>query len=266
MHSYSSHYTFAIIFEGAETVDHSMSVSSWASSLLGWNDLIKLTAQSIDRSDYTDLRVTAIRRGSFGAEFVLSSALTVAVVGVLPLVVEHIRHRKSQPQERMERAHISTEEVAVALGPANMARLIDSPGFQKALTQSVSPLTQPGIDKITIMDRDQVLETITKVDLPLLDPTTVTKERIESQRPLVLVAPVLDQSNRKWQLREDNDGRAYSFGMLDADFLLAVYTGEITFASGDTLICDIRYRETYKGSRRIRIVREIVKVHDLQEL
>ena len=162
MNTYTSRYTFSIAFEGEATADYSMSVGSWATSLLGWNDLVSVTTQGLYPIRPTDLRVTSTRRGSFITDLDLQSHYEEAGF-ILRTILQLCRIRRSQrPSNKeleapapaagqsveQEQLYVGETEIDATLGPDNMARLLDSPTFQAAFKRSLEPLNQPGITKM----------------------------------------------------------------------------------------------------------------------
>ena len=280
MNPNTSIYSFSIVFEGEATANHSMSVRSWAISLLGWNDLVRATTQTLSPISTIDLRVTTARRGSIGIDLDLVSEHAPSIIRTILGIIRITRARNLNHEEPIaaesnaaEHEHLyvkttaigdtSTTEIEAKLTPDNMRELINAPNIQKALTKSIEPLRQSGVEKIHIQDtHKRVLETITKEDLELLAPAPERREYISHERQLVLISPILDNSANKWRLKDGNRRRAFS--VKDHDFLLAVDDGELSFASGDTLICDVRYKETIYGNRIIKTEGEIIKVHDIR--
>lgn len=287
-----SRCTLTLSFDGEATSEHSMNVRDWAPALVGWSKLF-------DRANYlvygnttsVDLKITASHPGSvetdlaielfrLSTRFLAGDFITSAVV-LRQLIVDSISLLKrsrgeldttsdqsiEQDHQPVETLDISATSIHADLSPDNMQKLgpqlinlARDSVYRRALASGVKPLRQSGIDRISIKDNGEVLESIEHSDLPYIMPSKDSMEYIFPRKELQLIAPNLDTRGRsaKWRLRDSTKINSYS--IKDEQFLEQVRNRTQVFAAGDVIECEVRLIKTTKDDGEVKEDYEIVQV------
>ena len=287
-----SRCALTLSFDGEATSGHSMNVRDWAPALVGLSKLFDRANYLVYRNATSvDLKITASHPGSLENDFAIEllrlstgflagDLITSAVVlrqmivdsisllkrsrGELDTVSDQSVEEAAQTLESLDitatgiRAELSADNMR-ELGP-QLIRLARDGSYRRALASGVKPLRQSGIDRISIKDKDEVLESIEHSDLPYIVPSEGPMEYVFPWKELQLIAPNLDTRGRstKWRLRDGTKINSYT--IKDEQFLEQVRNRARVFAAGDVIECEVRFTETIKDDGAIKRDYEIVQV------
>lgn len=118
--------------------------------------------------------------------------------------------------------------------------LANDPQARRALEGIVRPLEHPGVERVVIKDRDQVVEAATRDDVPALtaplatQPTSEEQLSEEDREAVVEVIKAAFKDNMAWEFSEGGTTH-FPAVIADEDFLRKVQAHEFTFGTGDIL-------------------------------
>ena len=281
---------FSIVYEGEGLSDNAMSVRDLAHSLLAVDDTFR-RANTLLNGDNVSLTldVRPPKPGSFEVELVLSMAQTIfgsdystyarnllhllfgsQIPGLFQLL-KRLRGRNPEVSDRnldnvtIEADWIQWDGVGEAENfrmviPANVFRLHQDRNTRKSASDFLVPLRQTGIDRISVREGYEELDTFSKSDIPSFSEIPQTGNAGESvtRQLLGIVTTRFSGRSRRWQFNDGNKNNWYT--MQDEAFRNSVMRGEISFTAGDIFICEVRTIQNITEKRDIKTDLEILRV------
>ena len=142
------------------------------------------------------------------------------------------------------------------------------PQARRALEGIVRPLEHPGVERVVIKDRDQVVEAVTREDVPAItaaslatQPTQEEPLSEEDREAVVEVIKAAFKDNMAWEFSEGGTTH-FPAVIADEEFQRKVQAHELTFGTGDIL----RVRLVTKKFRTATGLRSDVRVVKVLEI
>lgn len=276
--------TFSIEFDGTAFDKHEISASSLAQSLLALDALSQTAANKLyGKETSTEVKVKGgARSGSFIIDLVVESikenpleagaaATTVGlgVVGVIKGVIslgKFVYGKTAETKEgdsAPETLLVQNEAGEVQAFNHCVVSIYNSTQTQIQLSRLTQTLDQQGAEDIKISSpEDNAPVVVTKRDRKYFskEEGTVVTDNV-SEVLLEVISPMLNGSKKGWRFSEGEDGIEFAATVEDDDFLLAVKTGEIAWASGTSVLASVRTVQT--KNVRTKTERTILEVKDI---
>ena len=282
--------TFSIIYDGESLSDNTINARDVANSIIAIDDLFQRSNRLLngDNASLT-LDIRPPRAGSFEIELVLSAAQSLLgsdyitsarnllyllfgsqIPGLFQLL-KRLRGRTPKETDRssdsvtVEADWISLDGVGEAENlrmviPTKVFQLSQDRDVRKAASDTLTPLRRNGIDKITVREGAEELETFVESDIPSFSEIPQIGESIESvtRQFLTIVTTRFRGRSRQWQFYDGNKNNWYT--VMDDGFRELVRRGEISFTAGDIFDCEVKTVQSITAKGEIKTDLEILRV------
>jgi hypothetical protein len=254
-----------IRFDGSSIVDGTMDARELGRTLVNLSDVLVTTNGLIGEKDQPAprLKITGTDEGSFivdlaviaesgviqatidglAGKYATAGANLTALLTVLGAAMTLLKKRGNRTVVRVQEddldpdfVRVEHQDGTVEKVPAHVWIVASNPAVQKALRDTVRPVTQEGVDKMEIYglnpsEPDPLV--VTAEDYPGFIPFDLPpEESVERNEVLVSIESLAFEGSRKWRL---NDGEAsFPAEIKDQSFMERVEQGDIRFAKGDT--------------------------------
>ena len=282
--------TFSIIYDSEDPSDNTINLRDLADSMLAINDLFGRANRLLngDNASVT-LNARPPRAGSFEIELVLSTAQSLLgsdyitstrnllyllfgsqIPGLFQLL-KRLRGRtpkvtdSSPDSVTIEADWINFDGVVEAENfrmviPTKVYRLSQDRDVRKAASDTLTPLRRNGIDKITVREGSEELETFVESDIPLFSeiPQVGESKEFVTRQILTIVTTQFSERSRQWRFNDGNNDNAYT--VMDDGFRDLVRRREISFTAGDIFECEVKTIQGITPDLNINTRLEILKV------
>lgn len=262
-------------YAGPAIHDGRMDAYEAAGCIMGFADFLGVSAKTLFGQDArlrTD--VHAFRRGSFAVDFAVNVGAIASIFGASSPkdlfelaksaleLWKFLRGRPPTAVAPVEQGKISIRNNygEVNIFQAETLSLVANADAAAAATRFVrTPLTR-GIESMTLEYDGEAIATATEEDAPYIGVVvpleTLTDNTIRVW--VMLESPVFRRDN-KWRFSDGQD--RFHAAIVDEDFLARVERHEVMFGKDDSLLVDLRLRQS-GGPDGFKTEREIVKVHE----
>ncbi len=255
--------SLSIEFEGEAFERHEISASALAQSLLALDGLSQTASDKVyGKNVTTEVKVKGgPRAGSFVIDLVVESfkthpletfaagttvaiGLAQAIKGVIRLgkFVYGKRASPREPNTQGDSVLIQNDSGEVQSFNGCVVNIYNSAQTQVQLSRLTQTLDMEGASEIVVSSPDTS------------DPVVITKkdrQYFSKEKGVVLtdnvseifldvVCPMLNGSKKEWRFSEGDDGMEFSASVEDEEFLSSVKTGEISWASGTSILAAVR--------------------------
>lgn len=253
--------SFNIVYGGPALADGSMNVRDLAPTMLAVGTLFESTNRITNGGRAkVSINVRATSPGSFHIIYeiiqattqsvdpnVLVTALAIKellvgssiVAGGLIGVIKWVNSRKPKLNK------INDELYTLVIGdetyqvPLELLRLYQDASVRHAVADIVRPVKEQGINRIQILEHNQVVQEINKENADAFDvPENQEQLLDETSRQAFSIVGLSFKEENKWRLTDGQNN--FSVSMKDAVFQRRVDNNLVAFAKGDVLICDLR--------------------------
>jgi hypothetical protein len=268
--------TFTVVYDGPALADHLIDVRHLAPSLLALSTLVDEANRTCngDRAKVS-LAVKATHPGCFEVQMHIvqtllqqaqglfaSDAVTAAVNlqnlifgtgGVVSLfgLIKWLNGRQPIDAKRDgDNIHIQIDASTHVTIDKNVYMLYENQRAREAAFDVVHPLDDEGIEVFRVRDGATVIQEVLRSErdafVPPLKNELATEDLLDEtyKKALTVVAPDFNEGN-KWRMSDGS--QEFYVSMRDDDFNGRVERGEVSFAKGDVLICQMRSRQTRTG-------------------
>ena len=145
---------------------------------------------------------------------------------------------------------------------ASVVVLFNNPSVRRAISGMVGPLEDKGIDTFEAREGNQVIQSISKSDLPFFSLPSDQEDLVSDQtREGVFQIDKLSFTDRyKWTLSDGN--ATFNAHIADDDFFTKVERREYSFAHGDLLEVKLQIK-TFRSPKGLRSDYIVMKVTDV---
>ena len=285
--------TFSIIYDGESLSDNAINARDAANSIIAIDDLFQRSNRLLNGDNVeVTLYTRPLRPGSFGLEFVIavipmatiflgSDYITPAtnllhlifgsqtpglfqllkrLRGRTPEVIEH-----SPDSVTIEADWINFDGVVEAENfrmviPTKVHRLSQDRDVRRAASDTLTPLRRNGIDKITVREGSEDLETFVESDIPSFSeiPQVGESKEFVTRQILTIVTTQFSERSRQWRFNDGNKNNSYT--VMDDQFRNSMIRGDISFTAGDIFECEVKTIQGITPDRKIKTRLEILKV------
>ena len=272
-----------------------MSVRDLAPSLQALGELFDRASFLLySNGAVTDLKVTATPPGSFEvvlsiemvriaatmlASPLLTSALNVREMIVIALsVLKHIKGDRAilrsqsneQTIQEMAKANLRLGNLELSMQASDETTrqvllaaltLVKDQQIRGAFRRVAEPVGRDGVERLSVKEDRNELESIGKQDLPSFGPLPEENDVVDAIIPrqwLKVVSPHLGEQNGRWKFHDGNRVNWYS--IRDQSFENEVKKGARGFRYGDILECQVRQIQQVFSGGRIKTDFEILRV------
>lgn len=274
---------FRVTYDGPALASSQMHVRELAPALLAAGDLLNAaTLRLCGEQVRAQVNVKAsFKSGSFGIDFSLATDLATrvqeffvsdrataaanasAILGLLGIsasggclgvlqAIKWIRGRRIQQidlQHKSAVLRIDGEQLDIEL--AVLALLRDA-AVRESIAATLAPLQREGISTFAIGMGEDFAEIIAKEQTQWFIPPEIPDELLvdETRKMILSLISVSFKENAKWVLHDGN--ATIVAAITDKPFLHQINTGQIRFARGDLLVCEVRVHQWHvQGGARI---------------
>ena len=282
--------TFSIIYDGESLSDNTINLRDLANSMIGIDDLFSQSNRLLngDNASVT-LDIRPPKAGSFEIELVLSTAQSLLgsdyitparnllyllfgsqIPGLFQLLKRLRGHTPKEIDRSPDSVTIEADWISLdGVGEAEKLRMvIPTKVFQlsqdrdtrKTAFDTLTPLRRNGIDKITVREGSDELETFVESDIPSFSEIPQVGESIESvtRQFLTIVTTQFSDSSRQWRFKYANKVNRYT--VMDDGFRELVRQREISFTAGDIFDCEVKAIQSITPKGEIKTNLEILRV------
>jgi hypothetical protein len=256
---------FTIIYEGEALAENTIDVKYLAPALLSIENIFQEANRVLNGGDDAEIKiyVRATGKGSFEIDFTavlklveqLKNFLTedwvISVINLKELIllggglfwlIKKLKGKKLEKKEKFKNDiyRITAENQTIDI-QSKLLKLYQDTCVRKAAEGIVAPLKKDGINNLKIKDKEKIEQIISKSEADFFDVSIYDTEEIVSEtnkkQEFSIVSLSFKEGN-KWKLNYGNT--QISVKIKDEEFLKKVYSGSISFAKGDILICNIK--------------------------
>jgi hypothetical protein len=282
---------FNVVFDGPAMAQHTMDVRQLAPALLGMSDVMTRAHQVLQmEGDPPRLQIRATDEGSFDV------ALSLTDTGLIGAVMSLFASQPASAAANLAQLINSTFD-AIALvkrlggtaPPASPAppgapatteidldladgtrlrvrqgavALAQDRTFRGEVRRAAAPLADEGVTEMRLETTSRAEPVhLAPADLRLFDGGTDNLP--EPQTAEMLLQPVtvhLDGASRKFRFSDGSN--QFTAVIADEDFLQRIDRGQVRFAHGDSLRCNVLTRQKYGPNGQLQAERTVVKVLD----
>ena len=143
--------------------------------------------------------------------------------------------------------------------PRSVLALFRDLNVRRAFEEVLRPLGQEGVDTFETRNRGQTIERVGRDEAHYFSaPEPEDESLVQTEhRAAFSIVSVAFREDNKWRLF-DGQNTIYA-AMRDDNFLARVDSGEVAFAKGDVLICDVRTTQ-WRTSTGLRTDHEVLRV------
>ncbi|MGE7414133.1 hypothetical protein [Methylobacterium tarhaniae] len=275
---------FTIKYDGEALKFHTMDVRDLAPALLAAGQLVDAANHALNgESARINVKVKATGEGSFAITLEIvqtyaqqivgflkgdeatAAANLLALLGGVGGLFSLVRFLRGQKPERIKKDEAESVTIyfqgKTMVVPLNVLRLYQDLAVRSAVDGLIyEPLQKDGIDEFVAFPRQDEAISISKGEAesfkrPEGDEQVLTDDVRRSAFSIVALA---FKDDNKWRLHDGNNQISASIN--DEDFLRKVNQNEISFAKGDVLICDVRFKQiqTERGLRTDYTVERVI--------
>lgn len=269
---------FNITYDGQALADNSMGVSDLAPALLALVSLLRMANEVVGGERKITLNIKAFRAGSFTIDLELTQTLTQYVsslwggagISLIALLFgggadvisyfEFIRRLKGRKPERTEsdgeKVKVFIQKEVIVINN-NILHLYQNADARKAASEILKPLEKDGVDsfcaggnsgKTAIKKEERAYFDMPKQEESLVDEVT--------KMAFSIITLSFDKTH-KWRLSYGES--SINAAILDKDFLEKVRKNQVSFSSGDILICEVRQKQS-RTADGIKTEYEVIEV------
>lgn len=274
--------TFSMVYDGEGLSDNAMSVRDLAHSLLAVDYLFRMASNPLNGNNVSvTLAIRHPKPGSFEAEILLSvfsivpnifggDSITAArnllyllfgsqIPGLLPLLKRLQGRNPVVIDDSNDKVTIEAENLRINI-PTEVFRLFRDGNTRKLVSDILNPLQGSEVDKISVREGSEELETFSKSDLSSFSQIPQIGKVNESvtRQLLEIVAPQFSDRSRQWRFKDVNKSNSYT--MMDDEFRNSVMRGKVSFTAGDIFICEVKTTQNIPETGDIKTDLEILRV------
>lgn len=268
--------TFRITYDGAALISHEMDARELAPALLAISDLLEAANRALNqqRADMSVCVKGSFKTGCFGIDFSVTQKLTsqlielfagsastaiVNAAGIGSLIwmgktglvntLRWLRGRTiTKVAEQGDYATIYSDTDSLTVEIRVLALLKDYE-VRKALQAATKPLDREGIDTLAFGTDTEIIETITKAEMPwFIVPALEDEQLSETEYDTTLqISRIEWNEENKWRFTE-GDASFYAI-ILDDTFLNKINKNEAVFSKGDILKVRIKKTQWLSGDK-----------------
>ena len=263
----STHTDLDLVYDGPSLADGSMNVRDLAPALMAIGSFFDDANRIVNGPNATiGVNVRATAPGSF--EILFQVTQTAGSSGILPgdvsqfistaadlkellvgigsagtvgliWLIKQLRGRNPKITKINDEVYTLTVDDKMYEVPLRLLRLYQDIKIRRNIEDMIKPLREPGIDVVHFRERDSIIQSISKKDIPsftLPDEREVIIDKT-THLALSLVSVVFKEGN-KWRL---TDGTSeFLVTIKDERFLKDIDEAAVTFSKRDILVCELR--------------------------
>lgn len=257
-----------ITYSGDGIINGEIDLESFATSILNFGKALSVIRSHLCIENI-DIKIIVTKEGSFEVDLALiqsgwesfkslfSSPETNAIATVITIfggVISLYSHLKGEKSKKIEQKgdniFITNINNDTLVFNQTIVNIYEDTKFREGIESFVkSPLDTESIDKITIKHNDELLE-IDKSEKEFYKKNLLTKDEYTQTRVYTQTFTIVTlafEKNNKWKLADARG--VISASIKDEVFLNRIESGEIQFAKGDRLICEVELVEDFNEEK-----------------